>query len=214
MSNIGDFISRERYEEMFRNALYRISEEYIEKDELLKVFHEEIGMTDEEIEYFGYDFSDLKTEKGISLIHLHEQNDDCYIYLNKPYNMFRAAIAYQYNIKNDIDNLTLDSFVSKFEDARIIDKTVYSFMCRHISPNGELASIFEFDFENDILGALNKNSSQWKHFHFYDIGEAIDAATFDDRLSLEDQHSIFIQHLIGKEIEESIETEESPSMNM
>lgn len=216
MSNIGDFISRERYEEMLRNALYRISEEYIEKDELLKVFHEEIGLTDEEIEYFGYDFSELETQKGISLIHLHEQNDDCYLYLKKPYDMFRAAIAYQYNIKNDLDYLTLDSFASKFEDARIIDNMAFSFMCRHISPNGELASIFEFDFENDTLSVLNKNSNQWNRFHFCDIGEAIDAATFDDRLSLEDQHSIFIQHLIGNEIEESNETdeEESPSMSM
>lgn len=58
MSNIADFISRERYEELFGKALERISGEYIERDELLKVFRDEIGMTDEEIDYFGFSFSE------------------------------------------------------------------------------------------------------------------------------------------------------------
>lgn len=216
MSNTGDFISRERYEELFEKALERISGEYIERDELLKVFRDEIGMTDEEIDYFGYDFSDLEVSKGISLIHLHEQNDDCYLYLNKPYNLFKAAIAYQYNIKNNLNHLTLDSFVSAFEDARILDNTAYSFMCRHISPDGELASIYEFDFDSNILSVCNKRNCEWSRFYFCDIGEAIDEATFKDNLPIEDKHSIFIQQLIGREIEESIDADESesPSMSM
>ena len=213
MSNIADFISRERYEEMFRLALKRISGEYIERDELLKVFRDEIGMTDEEIDYFGFDFSDLKAEKGISLIHLHEQNDDCYLYLNKPYNLFKAAIAYQYNIKNNLDYLTLDSFVSAFEDARIIDNTAYSFMCRHISPDGELSSIYEFDFESNILSVCNKRNCEWSRFYFCDIGEAIDEATFNNKLPIEDKHSIFIQQLIGREIAETGDMNQSENNN-
>lgn len=88
-------------------------------------------MIDEEIDFYGFELSDFKAEKGISLIHLHGENDDCYLYLNEPYNMFKAAVAYQYNLKNNIDNLALKSLVSEFEDARIIDKMAYTFMCRH-----------------------------------------------------------------------------------
>lgn len=39
-------------------ALEQISGEYIESDELLNVFREDVGLTDEEIEYFGFSFSE------------------------------------------------------------------------------------------------------------------------------------------------------------
>lgn len=196
MSNIDDFISRERYEELLEKALERISGEYIERDELLKVFRDEIGMTDEEIDYFGYDFSDLEVSKGISLIHFHEQNNDCYLYLNKPYNLFKAAIAYQYNIKNNLNHLTLDSFVSAFEEARVIDDLAYSILSRHITPDGELASIYEFDFESNILSVCNRSNCEWSRFYLCDIGEAIDEATFNDNMPVEDNGAINLKDII------------------
>lgn len=208
-------ISKERQTKILENALDWFSEHY-DYEELYDILKDKLTMTDDEIDFYGFELSDFKVPKGISLIHLHEQNDDCYLYLNKPYNLFKAAIAYQYNIKNNIDNLTLDSFASVFEDARIIDNMAYSFMCRHISPHGDIASVYEFDFESNTLGACNKNNCEWSRFYFCDIGEAIDEATFNDKLPIEDKHSIFIQQLIGKEIEETIDSgeSESPSMNM
>lgn len=205
----------ERYKNLIQNALDWFSEHF-ESEELLDILHEYLDMTDEEIDYFGYDFSDLEVSKGISLIHLHEQNDDCYLYLNKPYNLFKAAIAYQYNIKNNLNHLTLDSFVSAFEDARVIDDLAYSILSRHITPDGELASIYEFDFESNILSVCNRSNCEWSRFYFCDIGEAIDEATFNDNMPVEDKHSIFIQQLIGREIEEPIDADESesPSMTM
>lgn len=208
-------ISKERQTEIIEKALDWFSEHY-DYEELYEILKDKLTMTDEEIDFYGFELSDFKPEKGISLIHLHGENDDCYLYLNEPYNMFKAAVAYQYNLKNNIDNLALKSLVSEFEDARIIDKMAYTFMCRHISPNGEIASIYEFDFEQGTLSVRNRGSCKWDDFYFCDIGEAIDEATFNSALSIEDKHSIFIQQLIGKEIDESIESdeEESPSMSM
>ncbi len=208
-------ISKERQTKILEKALDWFSEHY-DYEELYEILKDKLTMSDDEIDFYGFELSDFKTAKGISLIHLHEQNDDCYLYLNKPYNLFKVAIAYQYNIKNAIDNLTLDSFVSSFPDARIIDNMAYSFMCRHVSTDGEIASVYEFDFENDTLSVFSRDSCKWNGFYLCDIGEAIDEATFNDKLSIEDKHSIFIQQLIGREIEETIDSDEgeSPLMNM
>lgn len=103
-------ISKERQTKILENALDWFSEHY-DYEELYDILKDKLTMTDDEIDFYGFELSDFKVPKGISLIHLHEQNDDCYLYLNKPYNLFKAAIAYQYNIKNNIDNLTLDSFI-------------------------------------------------------------------------------------------------------
>ena len=208
-------ISKERQTKILENALDWLSEHF-DFEELYEILTDKLTMTDDEIDFYGFELSDFKAKKGISLIHLHEENDDCDLYLSKPYNMFKAAIVYQQNLKNNINHLTLDRFASEFDNARIIDKMAYTFMCRHISPNGEIASVYEFDFEKGTLSVCNRESCKFSGFYFCDIGEAIDEATFNDALSIEDKHSIFIQQLIGKEIDESIESddEESPSMSM
>lgn len=216
MSNTGDFISRERYEEMFRNALERISGEYLERGELLKVFRKEIGMTDEEIDYFGYDFSDLKTAKGASMVHLHKQDDDCYLYITKSIDMFKMAAVYQYDIKNKFKDLTLEDVSSVFENALITNRLAYSVVSKEIEGYVDVKNVYELDFEKNILSVLSKDDYEWHSFYLCDIGEAIDEATFNDNMSVEDKHSIFIQQLIGREIEEPIDAgeSESPLMNM
>lgn len=207
-------ISKERQIKILEKALDWFSEHY-DYEELYEILTDKLTMTDDEIDFYGFELSDFKTAKGISLIHLHEQNDDCYLYLKNSFDMFRVAIAYQYNIKNNIDHLTLEGVSNAFEDASIISDIGFSIMSRDISSNDNVASIYEFDFERDILSVCNKGSGKWNSFYLCDIGEAIDEATFNDQLSIEDKHSIFIQQLIGKEITESdAEENESPSMCM
>ncbi|MCM1285724.1 MAG: hypothetical protein NC213_03700 [Acetobacter sp.] len=116
MSNIDDFISRERYEELLEKALERISGEYIERDELLKVFRDEIGMTDEEIDYFGYDFSDLEQDNRFSVFCMKDYEDSVFSTTAIPNDLYCAASTYHYYIKDNVGRNSLDSLAGCFSD--------------------------------------------------------------------------------------------------
>ena len=115
-----------------------------------------------------------------------------------------------------ITDLKLESLASVFENASVTNHLAYSVVSRNFTEYDDVLNLCQLDFENNTLSVCNKNNGEWSSFHLCDIGEAIDEVTFNDTLSIEDKHSIFIQHLIGKEIDESIESdeEESPSMRM
>ena len=53
-------ISNERQNEILGNALDWFSEHY-EQEELLNILHDKLGMTDSEIDFFGFEFdSDME----------------------------------------------------------------------------------------------------------------------------------------------------------
>lgn len=207
-------ISKERQTKILEKALDWFSEHF-ESKELLNILHEHLDMTDDEIDFYGFELSDFNLKSGASMVHLHEENDDCYLYLSKSIDLFKMAIAYQYDIKNKIVDLKLESLASVFENASITNHLAYSVVSRNLSEYDDVLNLYQLDFENNTLSVCNKNNCAWSSFHLCDIGEAIDEATFNDKLPIEDKHSIFIQQLIGKEIIETDEEEsESPSMRM
>lgn len=208
-------ISKERQTEIIEKSLDWFSEHY-DYEELYEILTDKLTMTDDEIDFYGFELSDFNLKSGASMVHLHEENDDCYLYLRKSVDLFRMAIAYQYDIKNKITDLKLESLASVFENASVTNHLAYSVVSRNLTEYDDVLNLYQFDFENDTLSVCNKNNCKWSSFHLCDIGEAIDEATFNDTLTIEDKHSIFIQQLIGKEIDESIESdeEESPSMRM
>lgn len=171
-------------------------------------------MSDEEMDFFGFDLPSIENTEQISLIHLHERDDDYYFYTNKPIGLFRAACIYQYNMSSNIDRLTLDSFISEFRETDLINETVFSIMSKSISSSEKIANVMEFDFENNRFNMCDRGNSKWNSFHLCNIGEAIDEATFNDELSLSEQHKIFIEQLKGKEIIEPISSDESQIMSM
>lgn len=195
-------ISKERQNEILEKALDWFSEHF-ESKELLEILHEHLDMNDSEIELFGFDLPSVENTKQISLIHLHERDDDCYFYTNKPIGLFRAACIYQYNMSSNIDRMTLDSFISEFGEADLINETAFSIMSKSILSSEKIANVMEFDFENKRFNMCGRGNCKWSSFHLCDIGEAIDEATFNDELSLSKQHKIFIEQLQGKEINES-----------
>lgn len=77
-------ISKERQIKILEKALDWFSEHY-DYEELYEILTDKLTMTDDEIDFYGFELSDFKTAKGISLIHLHEQNDDCYLYLKNSF---------------------------------------------------------------------------------------------------------------------------------
>ncbi len=207
-------ISKERQTEIIEKALDWFSEHF-DSEELYKILKDKLTMTDDEIDFYGFELSDFNLKAGASMVHLHEENDDCYLYLSKSVDLFRMAIAYQYDIKNKITDLKLESLASVFENASVTNHIAYSVVSRNLTEYDDVLNLYQFDFENDTLSVCNKNNCKWSSFHLCDIGEAIDEATFNDTLTIEDKHSIFIQQLIGKEIIETDEEEsESPSMSM
>lgn len=206
-------ISKERQNEILEKALDWFAEHF-ESKELLDILHKHLDMTDLEIDFFGFDLPSVENTEQISLIHLHERNDDCYFYTNKPIDLFRAACIYQYNMSSNIDQLTLDSFTSEFGEADLINETVFSIMSKSISSSEKIANVMEFDFESNRFNMCDRVNCKWNSFHLCDIGEAIDEATFNDELSLSEQHKIFIEQLKGKEIIEPISSDESQIMSM
>lgn len=216
MSNIGDYISRERYEEMFRLALKRISEEYIERDELLKVFRKEIGLTDAEIDFFGYDFPDLEQEEDtrFSIIHLHDFDEDYCITSSKSYDLYDAAEIYHKYMKADVGKLTLDSLAHWFDNPNWIDERLYPILCQSLSKNGEISTIINFDFANEEL--IYSIDSELRVYDLEDVSEAYEKANQNNGLCTATRKNIFYENILGKEIECSTESdeEESPSMSM
>lgn len=206
-------ISKERQNEILEKALDWFAEHF-ESKELLDILHEHLDMNDSEIELFGFDLPSVESTEQISLIHLHERDDDCYFYTNKPIDLFRAACIYQYNMSSNIDRLTLDSFISEFGEADLINETAFSIMSKSILSSEKIANVMEFDFESNRFNMCDKANCKWSSFHLCDIGEAIDEATFNDKLSLSEQHKIFIEQLKGKEIIEPISSDESQIMSM
>lgn len=206
-------ISKERQNEILKKALDWFAEHF-ESKELLDILHEHLDMNDSEIDLFGFDLPSVENTEQISLIHLHERDDDCYFYTNKPIDLFRAACIYQYNMSSNIDRLTLDSFICELGEADIINETAFSIMSKSISSSEKIASVMEFDFESNRFNMCDRGNCKWNSFHLCDIGEAIDEATFNDELSLSEQHKIFIEQLKGKEINGSISSDEIQIISM
>lgn len=210
MSNIADFISRERYEEMFRLALRRISGEYIERVELLKVFRDEIGMTDEEIDYFGFDFSDSEQDNRISVFCLKDDEDAVFYTTAIPNDLYCAASTYHYYMKHDVGRLSLDSLAQCFSDMQYVDEQVFSVLCSAISNDSRIASIIEFDFDSEQLKYCDSADGVWQIYDLQDISQAVIKSNNNNDLNYSARKNIFLENL------EEIETTEceSPSMTM
>ena len=63
-------ISKERQTKILENALDWLSEHF-DFEELYEILTDKLTMTDDEIDFYGFELSDFKAKKGISLIHLH-----------------------------------------------------------------------------------------------------------------------------------------------
>ncbi len=208
-------ISNDRKEQILGYALDWLSEHF-ESEELLDILHENLDMSNEEIDYFGFDFSDLEQEEDnrFSIIHLHDFDEDYCLTSSKSYDLYNAAEIYHKFMKADVGKLTLDSFVHWFDDPNWIDERLYPILCQSLSKNGEISTIINFDFANEEL--IYNIDSELMVYDLEDVSEAYAKANRNNGLCTATRKNIFYENIIGKEIECSIESdeEESPSMNM
>lgn len=208
-------ISKERQTKILENALDWFSEHY-EPEELLDILHEHLDMTDAEIDYFGYDFSDLEQEEDnkFSIVHLHDFDEDYCLTSSKSYDLYDAAEIYHKNMKADVGKLTLDSLAHWFDDPNWIDERLYPILCQSLSKNGEISTIINFDFANEEL--IYSIDSELRVYDLEDVSEAYEKANQNNGICTATRKNIFYENIIGKEIECSTESdeEESPSMRM
>lgn len=208
-------ISKERQTEILGKALDWFSEHY-EPEELLDILHEHLDMTDAEIDFFGYDFSDLEQEEDnrFSIIHLHDFDEDYCLTSSKSYDLYDAAEIYHKYMKADVGKLTLDSLAHWFDDPNWIDERLYPILCQSLSKNEEISTIINFDFANEEL--IYSIDSELRVYDLEDVSEAYAKANQNNGLCTATRKNIFYENIIGKEIECSTESdeEESPSMSM
>lgn len=208
-------ISKERQTKILEKALDWFSEHF-EAKELLDILHEHLDMTDAEIDYFGYDFSDLEQEEDnrFSIIHLHDFDEDYCLTSSKSYDLYDAAEIYHKNMKADVGKLSLDSLAHWFDDPNWIDERLYPILCQSLSKNGEISTIINFDFANEEL--IYSIDSELRVYDLEDVSEAYAKANQSNGLCTATRKNIFYENILGKEIEYSTESdeEESPSMNM
>ena len=90
-------------------AYYGLSEHY-EQKELLNILHDKLGMTDSEIDFFGFDFdTNIEDEKDLSIVHFHNDDEDYCLTTDAPFYLWETANAYVNTIKDVKDRWSLDS---------------------------------------------------------------------------------------------------------
>lgn len=203
-------ISKERQTKILENALDWFSEHF-EAKELLDILHENLDMTDAEIDLFGFDFSDMEQDNRFSVFCMKDYEDAVFFTTAIPNDFYCAASTYHYYIKNDVGRKSLDSLAGCFSDKQFIDEQVFSVLCAAMSKDSRIASLIEFDFDNDQLKYCNNADGMWQTYDLSDISEAVRKSNSNKDLNYAARKNIFIENI---SVEETDAESESPSMNM
>lgn len=204
-------ITSDRKEEILGYAFDWLSEHFESKD-LLDILHGHLDMTDSEIDYFGFDFSDLEQDNRFSVFCMKDYEDSVFFTTAIPNDLYCAASTYHYYIKNDVGRDSLDSLAGCFSDQQFIDEQVFSVLCSAMSKEGRIASLIEFDFDSNQLRYCDSANDMWQTYDLQDISEAVAKSNADNTLNYSARKNIFLENI--KEIETTESESESPSMSM
>lgn len=157
-------ISKERLGKITESALDWISK-HLNSEDLLHVLKNRLEMTEEEMDFFGFDFSDLESDEDnrYSIIYFHDRDDDCCVLTNSPYDLNQAVAMYNSNIRDDVFTLSLDSIACRFGDT-VIHKTIQDTEI----DNDLVASVISFDLEKGEL-RYKTNSGNEKTYCLEDL---------------------------------------------
>lgn len=192
-------ITSERKEEILGHTLDWFSEHF-ESKELLDILHEHLDMTDEEIDYFGFDFSDLEQDNRFSVFCMKDYEDSVFFTTAIPNDLYCAASTYHYYIKDDVGRDSLDSLAGCFSDQQFIDEQVFSVLCSAMSRTSRIASLIEFDFDSNQLRYCDGANDMWQTYDLQDISEAVVKSNADNTLNYSARKNIFLENLERKEI--------------
>lgn len=209
-------ISKERQTKILENALDWFSEHY-ESKELLDILHEHLDMTDAEIDLFGFDFSDMEQDNRFSVFCMKDYEEAVFFTTAIPNDLYCVASTYHYYIKDDVGRLSLDSLAGCFSDQQFIDEQVFSVLCAAMSKDSRIASLIEFDFDNEQLKYCDNSDGMWQTYDLNDISESVLKSNSNNDLNYTARKNIFMESISKKEISNTVEEtdeEESPSMRM
>lgn len=194
-------ISNERQNEIIGNALDWFSEHY-EQEELLNILHNKLGMTDSEIDFFGFDFdSDIEDEKNLSIVHFHNDDEDYCLTTDAPFYLWEAANAYVNTIKDVKDRWSLDSIAENIADGTITDERIYPILCKSMAPDGNIVSVVDFNLSDNELFIKYNRDDFWYKFHLDDICVAYNRATSTTGLSQVMQKRMFLETIAEKDLQ-------------
>lgn len=210
-------ISNDRKEQILGYALDWLSEHF-ESEELLDILHERLDMTDEEIDYFGFDFSDLEQDNRFSVFCMKDYEEAVFFTTAIPNDLYCVASTYHYYIKDNVGRNSLDSLAGCFSDKQFIDEQVFSVLCAAMSNDSRIASLIKFDFDSNQLKYCDNANCMWQSYDLNDISEAVRNSNSNKDLNFAARNNIFIESIAEKEIssttEEADTESESPSMSM
>ena len=210
-------ISNEKLKTILGHALTYIGKSH-EGEELRNILREHLDMSDDEIDYFGFDFSDLDEEEDnrFSVIHLHDFDEDYCYTTSKSYDLYSIAEVYHNFIEANVRKVTLDSLAYYFSDTNQVDERLYPILCQSQNANGDISTIINFDFADEEL--IYMIDSGIKVYEFSDISKAYAKANQSKGLCTATRKNIFYENILGKEIEDTVcddETEdESQGLTM
>lgn len=210
-----DIITKSRKDTILGYALDWLSEHF-ESEELLDILHEHLDMTDDEIDFYGFDFSDLEQDNRFSVFCMKDYEDAVFFTTAIPNDLYCVASTYHYYMKSDIGRRSLDSLAGCFSDQKFIDEQVFSVLCSAMSKESRIASLIEFDFDSNQIKYCDNANGMWQTYDLQDISEAVENSNRNNDLNYSVRKNIFLKSLEGKEINSDMtESEsESPSMSM
>ena len=204
-------IPKERQTRILENALDWFSKHY-ESKELLEILHEHLDMTDEEIDLFSFDFSDLEEDNRISVFCLKDYENAVFYTTSIPNDMYCVSSIYHYYMKNEVDRLSLDSLAGFFADKNFIDEQVFSVLCTAMSKDSGIASLIEFDFDSNQLKYCDNANGVWQTFDLDDISEAVNNSNNTKGLNYATRKNIFMELIADKEISSTVAESKSVGM--
>lgn len=172
------------------------------QEELLNILHDKLGMTDSEIDFFGFDFdSDIEDKKDLSLVHFHNDDEDYCLTTDAPFYLLEAANAYVNTIKDVKDRWSLDSIAENIADGTMIDERIYPILCKSMAPDGNIVSVVDFNLSDNELFIKYNRDDFWYKFQLDDICDAYNQVTSTPGLSQIMQKRMFLETIAEKDLQ-------------
>ena len=204
-------IPKERQTRILENAFDWFSKHY-ESKELLEILHEHLDMTDEEIDLFSFDFSDLEQDNRISVFCLKDYEDAVFFTTAIPNDLYCVSSVYHFYMKSNVGRHSLDSLAGCFSDKNFTEEQVFSVLCAAMTKDSRIASLIEFDFDSNQLSYCDNADSMWQTFDLDDISEAVSNSNKNGELNFAARKNIFMESIADKEISSTVEKSESDGM--
>ena len=172
-------MTQERKNEIYDKMLSWVFEHVKSDKELFRILHEEFGMTQDEfhdnsIDSLDYLFEAEKiddTVGKISVIHLHQDEEDYHFTSEYNNTFFKTAKLYQRfrELVDEDEKVTVDTIAQIYFGAQeSIEPVIFSVLTDAIEHDDRVNAVIEIDLDEEMLG-IKDSSGVWKTYCLDDI---------------------------------------------